>query len=352
MNRSLALSLVVVLLAVLIGCKRKQADETQPAEDGDATQNGGDERDPPGGGQTAGREGKADTFPPWPPLPEVPNRTLKYPNTPGGLLALALDNVADDLISHAPPETEFPGSWHNYCFRRAFNESGQAIADFPKAPIGKEKEWFAPAGTSGRERALLDKTFDRFLAAATRYWELDRRWNIERDLALLRRVMPRANNKQRWAEATKTRPPNEEIHIDSTNLATGTRWKYDLYRLDVRSQGSAKWSAILVGGGRVTGRVEVAGTFEMTTALLTGVLTGSVGEELILGPFGPCVLDLSELKAPSVRLHTGDDVLLRVGPGIQSIDLAAKRGVILARGAPKLRVKFHGKPSDLAIVNY
>jgi hypothetical protein len=351
MRPPLVLAVLIVFLAVLIGCKRKpNTDEGQATEPGDRSG-----KDGSGNTESTGKEppgtaagGQTDLPPPWPPLPEVPPRPKSFPTTPGGTMAWALDAAAENLIVHGSPEKETYDTWVNYSFRRAFGELDKAIAEYPRAKL--DKEVYGPAGNATKERELLDKTFARFFAAWTQYWEQHRRWEIEKSEVFLRQLRPKAKAKDLRADAERSHPPGHEVRLDSGNLATLAMGKYDWYRLDASGTEKVEWRAM--GGGWVTGRVEFNKSLTIATGPMAVVLSGSAGEGLILQAGGPAVIDLVEFNAPLVRIDCGEDLLVRVGPGVQKLQIDPRRGVVLARGAPNLRVLYHADRHPVAIVGY
>ena len=356
MRPPVVFALLIVSAAVLIGCSKKR--DSAEAQGGEAPiviggNGGGDGASGGGGGVGEAKGGpiiiggrKDEPPPPWPALPEVPPTTKSFPKTHGGQIAWAMDKAATDLISHGSPEKETFDRWELYCFRRAFKDAEPAIKGFPKVQL--DRELFAPAGNAEKERDLIDKSFARLFAAWTRYWEMQRRWEVAKSEAFIHRLEPKWSPKKLREEAEKGNPQGHEVKIDSAVLPKIIFGKHDWYTVDVSSTEDVHWTSM---GGWINGRVAFTKTLKIWTGPMALILTGSAGE-LILGPGGPAVIDLSEFTAPMVRVQCMEDVVVRVGPGIQKLEIDPRRGIVLARGAPNLKVQTHADRHPVAVVGY
>jgi hypothetical protein len=352
MRSRFLLALLLLSAAVLIGCSKKRDSAEQNSGPiviggpGAVVAGGGDGEGKEAGGPIVIGGRQDEPPPPWPPLPEVPAPPKSFPNTHGGQIAWAMDKAATDLISHGSPEKETFDRWEIYCFRRAFKEAEPAIKGFPKVQL--DKELFAPAGNAGKERDILDKSFARLFAAWTRYWEMQRRWEVVRSEELLHRLEPKWSPKKLREEAEKGNALGHEVKIDDAVLPKLIFGKHDWYTVDVSSTEDVHWTSL---GGWINGRVAFKKKLTIWTGPMALILTGSAGE-LTLAPGGPAVIDLAEMYAPIVRVQCWEDVVVRVGPGVQKLEIDPRHGIVLARGAPNLKVQNHADRHPVAIVGY
>jgi hypothetical protein len=344
-------AILIVFVAVLIGCSKKPKGDEGQGGDGPIVIGGNGGGESSGGKESGGPiiiGGRRDEPPPpWPPLPGVPAGPKSFPNTHGGQIAWAMDKAATDLISHGSPEKETFDRWELYCFRRAFKDAEPAIKGFPKVPL--DKELFAPWGNAAKERDLLDKSFARLFAAWTRYWEMQRRWEVVKSEEFLHRLEPKWSPKKLREEAEKGNALGHEVKIDDAILPKISFGKHDWYTLDVTYAEDIHWTSL---GGWISGKVDFKKTLKIWTGPMALMLSGSVETELILGPGGPAVIDLAEMYAPMVRVQCGEDVVVRVGPGIGKLEIDPRRGIVLARGAPNLKVMNHADRHPVAVVGY
>jgi hypothetical protein len=347
-------------LAVALGCGRKDKDIgdapinkfelTPPGPPPvDKGKNGPVVQVPPVTGGKPPEKKEDSEAPPWPTLPAVAQRVAKYPDTQGGQVAWALDNAADHLVnSPRPPEGSL---WTDFGFAGAFKSPGALIPTLPKralpqGPSGHNA--LGPAGDASKDRELIDAAFLRVWDGWGHYRERTRRWYVEISEEVYRKKQPSWTARQRREAAESGRPPGREVKVEKVTS-------------DSPATGSGDWVVLNVSGDdagtrlnmaqtmAVTGKIQFTKKFVLDTGPVAAGLEGKVGQELHILVLGPAVIDLTGVQAPIVRVRSSQDVLIRVGPGVGMLEVSPRRGLILSRGAPNLRVEGAGQ---MAVVNY
>jgi hypothetical protein len=318
MRTRLVFAVILLLVAVVIGCKKRNRDGTEPVEIF---------------GLKIGGDGTiAD--------PTLPPPPATYPDTVGGKVAKALDA---DAARMAKGERE-RGS--------LYNELKQLGTESPK---------------DGRVRGI-DASADRELidAAFARWWHQVRQLPDQTYESLLHRngltmeerklgtyEQGRAKGAQVFKKPYRTRIttagdadiPGEYADV---NVTAGTR---------------AKWTG--QGHLSVSGRVEFRDVLEVSpNHTPVARLEGTVGELRLTATFtlGPCYADLIGLKTGLVVVGL-ESALLRVGPDVAAIRYDGTgwaswhyEGVLLLRGVKEMAVPKPAKNPDhttvLTVIRY
>jgi hypothetical protein len=149
-------------------------------------------------------------------------------------------------------------------------------------------------------------------------------------------------------------PVGREVRIGNAELNRPTTGPADWVMLDVSGDfggGSINGAQTMAVGGRVDYRK----TFELNTGPALISIQGRVGIELRLLANAPLIIDLVDFQVPFANVRANGDVLIRVGPGVEKLRVSlppSRRGLILARNAPKLRVELVDERNTTAVVKY
>ncbi len=350
---------VGLLVAVALGCGKKSGrgggDDSKPAEG-----------EPPAPGPKAELSGGppspkgpvllSQTEPDlWPALAVVPPKAASYPNTPGGRVAHSLDFAADQFVTAPrPPDNVL---WTDWNVVKAFKDTGTVlIPTYPRRVIDRRPDMdvLGPAGDATTDRDLVDAAFVRVLAAWGHYRERDRRWHVETSEAAFQKRKSGLTPRQLREAAERVWAPGREVRVGNVELDRPTTAAADWVVLDV--SGDSGGSTINESQTTaVGGRVDYRKTFELNTGPAAVNLQGRVGVELRLLANAPLIIDLADFQTPLTNVRANGDVLIRVGPGVRTVRVSlppSRRGLILARNTPNLRVEMVDGRNATAVVNY
>lgn len=318
MNTRFAFALILLFVAVAIGCKKRGG-----------TGRTGD--DAPGAPQ-------GDTLPP---PPET------YPNTVGGKVARALDEAAV-LAGKSRPES----AWRRRLAGLKDEVPWEKLVD-GRSLVGVD---------ASADRELIDAAFARLGRSLRRMPEV----NFEE---IQTRYVERYSE-QKLGTAEQARLRAVEVHglpqrfriTDSGDARVKSGLYGGYFDADVTDGTRATWTGgafpVISGTVRFRERLTIAGTQGIYAQL-----RGEVGELRMESGFGTAVVDLAELKVGEVSVGAGG-VAYRIGPGVRVVGfdfgIANARGdyqgVILVRGNPTFRVAVKPTPTDrepvLTVIRY
>jgi hypothetical protein len=298
MNTRFAFALILLFVAVAIGCKKR----------------GGTGRT----GEDAPGAPQGDTLPPPP---------ATYPNTVGGKVAKALDADAVHM---------------------AKNERGVLFEDMKQIGTELPKTGRVHGIDASADRELIDAAFARWWRQTQRLpdrnWEnlIDQNGRVTAERKLGTYEEGRAKGMTVFKKPFSTRVTtagDAEIpgEYGEVNVSGGT---------------GAKWSS--PGHLSVTGRVEFRDSLELQAGFGASVakLEGAVGEVRLTANFPPCCGDFVSLKAQAVVVGPGS--VLRVGPSVAAVryeGLGGYTGVLLLRGLKEMAIPKSAAPL-LTVIRY
>lgn len=292
---------------------------------------------------------------PWPALPTVPAKPASHPNTAGGRVAQALDYAADHLMTAPkPPDGQLVDDW---IVANAFKDIATGLIPvYPRRVLAKQPgpDLWGPAGDASADRDRIDAAFARVFAGWTHHRERVRRWDVEAREATLAAREPGQSPRQRRAAAEGWFPPGREVRVGSTQLGRLSTQRNDWVVLDASGDTGSLNMPSSKSAASVGGQLNFRKTFELHTGPATVALGGRVGAELQLIANAPLLIDLVNVNTPLVNVRTNGDALVRVGPGVGTLRLTVhpqRRALVLARGAPNLRVELV-ETRNAAVVNY
>jgi hypothetical protein len=307
--RSRPVVVLLVLLALLIGCKKRTSVTDRRVEEAVGSKSGA----------VSG-------------LPDLPRRPATYPDTVGGKVANAIDDGA--------ALAEKLGDWR------------QPISALEKSlPMEVLAETGSPRGLdASADRAIIDASVERLWRATRKRPELE--WEkyvhshgevyVEQGLGTYEQGRARG-------EQLMKKPPTGLI-VSPGDLKP----EWDLAEVSVANGVRAKWARL--GAAWMWGRIHYSEGLEIVMFGPIGVkFSGSVGELDLrsTAPGGHILADLVDLKAGLVLPTSKADpaapsntALVRVGTGVASVryDYRGYRGVLLVRNNPALPVTTQALP--------